>query len=235
MIPWWATGKDDIAFQYKLAGGCMSMMGTYNFAMLRTIFGSEPEECLHCETKSHEDGVRDKCDHSFEAKFLFPGGGIGEARSTLYGPTIWKPSHATVITKQVVVPDKTLPTSQEKLRSREVTMRGFLHAVVWNRITVRDSYEIRSKADGKSIKKWQETASHNAYSFREAGGQFADLPGESWWMSYRWQLEAFVNRVRGRETQYWISPEDSINNMRMIDMAYEKSGLGIRPTSTFRP
>jgi hypothetical protein len=53
-------------------------------------------------------------------------------------------------------------------------------------------------------------------------------------MSYRHQLEQFVNRIRGRKTQYWVSGEDSIKQMRMIDMAYEKSGLGLRPTSSFR-
>lgn len=52
-------------------------------------------------------------------------------------------------------------------------------------------------------------------------------------MSYKYQLEAFVNRIRGRETQHWVTGEDSIAQMRMIDMAYEKSGLGLRPTSSF--
>ena len=53
-------------------------------------------------------------------------------------------------------------------------------------------------------------------------------------MSYRYQLEEFVNRIKGSETQYWVTGEDSIKQMRMVDMAYEKSGLGLRPTSSYR-
>lgn len=53
-------------------------------------------------------------------------------------------------------------------------------------------------------------------------------------MSFRYQLEQFVNRVKGRETQYWVSKEDSLLQTKMIDMAYEKSGLGVRPTSEFK-
>jgi hypothetical protein len=53
-------------------------------------------------------------------------------------------------------------------------------------------------------------------------------------MSYRYMLEEFVNKIKGRKTQYWLSGENSINQMKMTDMAYEKSGLGLRPTSSFR-
>lgn len=53
-------------------------------------------------------------------------------------------------------------------------------------------------------------------------------------MSYRYQLEEFVNRVKGRPTHYWVEGQDSWDQTKMIDMAYEKSGLGLRPTSEFR-
>ncbi len=39
---------------------------------------------------------------------------------------------------------------------------------------------------------------------------------------------------QGRDTQHWVNGEDSIAQMKMIDMAYEKSGLGTRLTSTYR-
>lgn len=46
------------------------------------------------------------------------------------------------------------------------------------------------------VKQWEEK-SHKAYTFKEASGQFADLPGETHWMSYRYQLEAFANQIKG--------------------------------------
>lgn len=58
--------------------------------------------------------------------------------------------------------------------------------------------------------------------------------GQEWWSAYRYQLEAFVDRVRGRTPHAWRSAEDSINAMHIIDAAYAKSGLPLRPTSSFQ-
>ncbi|KAB8336836.1 hypothetical protein FH972_021144 [Carpinus fangiana] len=233
MVPSWFTSKDDIEFNFKLGGGSMMALGTYNFAMLRMVFVDEPEECLTCSTNVYADGIHDQCDYDFKAQFRFPNGGIGEATTTLRGPLWWKPSEARVTHREVVVPDKTLPASQEKVQTRQVTLHGFMHAVLWHRIDVKDSYLIRNKADSRPVKAWTETSSHKAYTYRDSGGKFASAPGEDWWMSYRYQLEEFVNRVKGSETQYWVSGEDSTKQMRMIDMAYGQSGLGLRPTSSF--
>ena len=40
--------------------------------------------------------------------------------------------------------------------------------------------------------------------------------------SYRYQLEAFVDKLKGREPATWVSGKESIENMRVIDMIYEK-------------
>lgn len=234
MVSWWVTPRDSIAFNYELGGGGMMMTGTYNFAVLRMIFGAAPEECLACDAGIFGDGAHDRCDADFRARFRFPNGGVGEAASTLRGPLLWKPSEARVTHREVVVPDPALPAAQEKVRTRVVTLNGFLQPVLWHRVDVKDSYVIRDKADGRPVRRWVESASHKAYAFKEAGGDLAGFPGEPWWLTYRFQLEQFVNKIKGRKTQYWITGEDSINQARMIDMAYEKSGLGLRPTSQFR-
>ncbi|KAK3988688.1 hypothetical protein QBC44DRAFT_292315 [Cladorrhinum sp. PSN332] len=241
MVSAWLTDKDNIGYNYKMGGGSMMMLGTYNFAMLRMIFGAEPDECVTCSVGTFGDGVHDECDIDFRAKFRFPGGGIGEATTNMRGSILWKPSEARVTHREVAVADASLPSAQEKTRTRTVTLHGFIHAVVWHRIDVRDEYAIRNKKDGAVVRKWTESSSHKAYSFSEAvasggegAGQFQNLPGEVWWMSYRYQLEAFVNKIKGRETQFWVSGEDSLKQMKMVDMAYEKSGLGLRPTSNFR-
>ncbi|KAI3331461.1 putative oxidoreductase [Xylariaceae sp. AK1471] len=234
MVPAWFTAKDDIDFNYKMGGGSMMHLGTYNFTVLRMIFRDEPEECLTCDTNVFGDGIHDQCDTGFKAQFRFPNGGIAEATTTSRGPLLWKPSEARVTHKGVVVPDKALPDTQEKVRTRQVTMHGYMHAVLWHRIDVKDSYVIRSKSDHQPVKTWVESSSHKAYSYHDAGGDFTNLPGEVWWMSYRHQLEQFVNKIKGRKTQYWVTGEDSIKQTRMVDMAYEKSGLGLRPTSSFR-
>eukprot|EP01117_Protostelium_nocturnum_P011100 TRINITY_DN402_c0_g1_i1.p1 TRINITY_DN402_c0_g1~~TRINITY_DN402_c0_g1_i1.p1 ORF type:complete len:365 (-),score=101.44 TRINITY_DN402_c0_g1_i1:56-1150(-) len=48
------------------------------------------------------------------------------------------------------------------------------------------------------------------------------------WSTYRYQLEAFADKLSGKEPKSWISAEDSIGNIASIDMVYEKSGLGRR-------
>ncbi|TVY58513.1 putative oxidoreductase [Lachnellula cervina] len=234
MVPWLMVDKDNIGLNYSLGGGCMMMLGTYNFSLLRMIFNAAPEECLAADTHVHADGIHDKCDYDFTAKFRFPNGGIGEGTNTFQGSLIWKPSTARVTHKETIVLDESLPATEEKTLTREVTLHGFMNAVIWHRIDVKDSFVIRAKADGRPIKRWVESKSHKAYTYKEAGGEFADLPGEDWWMSFRYQLEEFVNKIKGRKTQFWIPGEDSIDQMKMVDMAYEKSGLGLRPTSTFR-
>jgi len=234
MIPWWFVSKDHIHFNYNLAGGTMMGMGTYNFAALRLIFGAEPEECISAETKHFTEGVHHDCDYEFKAKFRFPNGCIGEAFSTLQGPTIWHPSYATVTHRQVEVPDKSLPYGQEKFVTKEVTIHGFIHAIFWHRLDIKETFEIRDKETGKVIKKWTEKKSQKAHTRKEAGGEHADRESETYWMSFRYQLEAFVDRIKGRETAYWVDREDSRLQMKMVDMAYEKSGLGVRPTSTYK-
>ncbi|KAJ5205527.1 hypothetical protein N7491_003845 [Penicillium cf. griseofulvum] len=101
-------------------------------------------------------------------------------------------------------------------------------------LLTKDVFEIRDRDTGKIVRRWEEKTHHKAYTFKEAGGEFANLPGESYWMSYRHQLEQFVNRVKGRKTQAWVDGKDSIAQMKILDLAYEKSGLGPRPTSSFR-
>ena len=102
------------------------VMGCYSFAVLRSVFGTESEECIEASTNSYTNGIRDKCDWDFRTKWCFPNGGVGEATSTLRGSTAWKPTHVQVTMRQVQVPDKSLPRGQEKLRKRQVTLHGYI-------------------------------------------------------------------------------------------------------------
>ncbi|KAJ9099912.1 hypothetical protein QFC21_003917 [Naganishia friedmannii] len=55
--------------------------------------------------------------------------------------------------------------------------------------------------------------------------------GETWWSTYRYMLEAFVDRCKGEEPVHWVPAEDSIAQMQVIDDVYTKSGLGRRTGS----
>ncbi|KAH7906531.1 hypothetical protein BJ138DRAFT_1162389 [Hygrophoropsis aurantiaca] len=93
-----------------------------------------------------------------------------------------------------------------------IEVRNFVLPHVWHSITVIPKH-------GRS---WVE----KAYKPKEG-------KGEEWWSAYRYQLEAFVSKVRGQEPHAWRTAEDSIDQMRIIDAMYIKSGLPLRPTSNF--
>jgi predicted dehydrogenase len=233
MLPGWMIKDDDISFNYTLAGGSMMNLGTYHFAALRLLFAAEPEECLTCNTENFKQEGKQKIDYNFHATFRFPGGGIGEAKTMMRGKSTFKTDFTTVRLREEVIADPNLSSAQEKVRSRTLKLWGMFHGVVWHRIDIIDTYTIRDIKTLKITKTWTEKSIRKAYTFKEAGGEFARFKGEDSWMSFRHQLEQFVNRVKGRETQYWVGREDSIRQMKMVDLAYEKSGLGARQTSKF--
>lgn len=56
--------------------------------------------------------------------------------------------------------------------------------------------------------------------------------GQESWTTYRYQLEAFADKLQGRQPRHWHTRDDSIMTMQAIDMVYTKSGLPLRGTST---
>lgn len=42
---------------------------------------------------------------------------------------------------------------------------------------------------------------------------------------YRYQLESFVDKVKGRQPRTWLDGEDSVANMEWIERIYEKVSL----------
>jgi predicted dehydrogenase len=63
------------------------------------------------------------------------------------------------------------------------------------------------------------TRVEKVYKFTDAG---VDAKGEEWWMTYRYQLEAFVDRLRGRTPQTWVDMQDSVANIEWIEEIYAK-------------
>lgn len=92
------------------------------------------------------------------------------------------------------------------------------------------------------------TRSEKAYVF--ASDSDVRQKGQEWWSTYRYQLESFVDKLKGRTPQNWITKEDSIANIEWIEKIYAKvsdirsgyqriqanlfqSGLGSRPQSKY--
>lgn len=92
---------------------------------------------------------------------------------------------------------------QEKSVIREIILHGFILAIFWHRLDPKEKFEIRSKKDCRVIQTWTQSTSQKAYTPKQAGKKLAAaLDGEAYWMSFRYQLEQFVNKAKGRDTQF---------------------------------
>ncbi|KAH8816095.1 hypothetical protein F5884DRAFT_208323 [Xylogone sp. PMI_703] len=239
--------KDDIRFIYDLSGGSLMDLGTYNVLCLRQILGTEPEECIEAIPRIMAKPFDQKCDESFNIKYRFPNGVIGEIYCDLSAKGGWPmPSltsglpalnlpKCTVVHREVLVKDDSLSADSglEHVVVKKVVLLNMLMPHFWHRLDVEETHSIRN-ASSKAVKKtWKVKSQRKVYSWPKEGGE--QKPGEDYWSTYRYTLEEFVNRIKGRKgSGVWMDGEDSIRQMAMIDMAYEKSGLPLRPTSTYK-
>ncbi|OTB01012.1 hypothetical protein M426DRAFT_64871 [Hypoxylon sp. CI-4A] len=235
-VPGWLFADDNIRFRYDLGGGALMDLGAYSASILSRIFGGLAEECEECTVKAIPEEPR--CDHLFKARYRFPNGGWGEMEGDIKAPFDRISPNIFVEHKPVVVPGTDVgidvPRGQEVVRTRKVNYTNFMQPTFYHSIQVDDEFAIRNIGDtsGQAIKKWTDSKTIKAYTFHEAG---INQPGETHWSSYRYQLETFVNRVRGQETKQWVDGVDSITTMKMIVMAYTAANLPLRPTSAYTP
>ncbi|KAF5676097.1 hypothetical protein FHETE_2224 [Fusarium heterosporum] len=231
-LPSYLIPKGGNRFGYDLGGGNILELGTYPINALRQIMGDEPEECTMCRTESGPP-PHQLYDEFAEASFRFPGDKVGKAVMNMRAPVTTFPTFDITVThREHRVDDKNLPQGQSKWLLRKLSIKNFLVSAFWHRIDMVDEYSIRDEVGGKVLKKWTTKQCKKIYTFKDAG---IKQPGEPYWTSYRHQLEQFVSRVRGSKgSGLWVDNEDSLAQAKMIDMAYAKSGLPLRPTSQFR-
>ena len=100
-----------------------------------------------------------------------------------------------------------------------VEMNNFVMPTLYHSITVK----VKDEKGKESVR------TEKAYKVKEG----KELKGEEWWSTYRYQLDALVDRIRGREPESWVEEEECIATMEWIEKIYEKIGIGARPRSTF--
>lgn len=122
-----------------------------------------------------------------------------------------------------------LGEGQEVVRTRHVYFKNFALPTSYHYIQVSDEYSIRKVGTQDIVKKWNTSKTVKAYTFRQAG---IEQPSEEYYTTWRFMLEQFVSKVRGRPTTegMWLDGEFSIDIAKMIDMAYSAGGLSLRPS-----
>ena len=122
--------------------------------------------------------------------------------------------------REIILSDDTLSETQEHAVQKTVLFWSYVIPTFWHRIDVMEHHMVRNKMNKTLIKQWTKT------SFVKEYGEHPS------WTTYRWQLDEFVNKVRRRSgSGAWMDAEESITQMKLIDSAYSKAGLPLRPTS----
>jgi len=235
---------DDIRWIYDLAGGTLLDLGTYPVLYLRQMMGAEPLECVEAVPRLLPEGYDPKCDVAFDVKWHFPNnsvGTLGVAFDHKGGyPFPWLTKNwwafsmpkCVAVHRETAVKNDALPLSQEEVVEKTVTMLNMMAPHIWHRIDISEKHIIRNKEDKTIVETWTTISSKKAYTWAEGG--FPDRRDDYFWGTYRCQLEEFVNKIRGRKgSGVWMDGTASINQIKMIDSAYEKSGLGTRPLSAY--
>ena len=133
---------------------------------------------------------------------------------------------------EVELEERVLEDSAGQVHSvqRNVTMWNHLAPSVYHRVDVQDTHTIRNGE--QVVKSWKESKYEKAY--RWAAGDARADDGQEWWSTYRYQLNEFVNKVRGSGgSGVWVDSDDSIKQMEAVDETYRKVGLKVRPTNGF--
>ncbi|KAJ9615529.1 hypothetical protein H2200_001604 [Cladophialophora chaetospira] len=239
MLPAGLFKKDDIRFQYDLAGGCCMDL-TYVFSAsayfaARDITDPNLEfEVVQAQARLHP---KEKLiDEAISATILIkdPHPYATPARS---GPAtvtcnvkadLLQPKLFGLIPKlwQGGTPSITIQTERA-----EIIFSNFMGPWAGHSITVTsversptDSTKIVSRGAKRVLKQYKGGPLWDQELADEGGG-------EEWFTTYRWQLEAFTRMIEKGESGYkgpWMSSGESIRIMELIDATYEKLGLPVR-------
>ncbi|KAF5364707.1 hypothetical protein D9758_005524 [Tetrapyrgos nigripes] len=187
--------KDDIRFNWSLGGGSFMDMGTYNLNCLRYL-GGNPTQILSANAVPSHDP---KVDRGMTVTLALPNDIIGTMTCDFGIPWKWN-----------LIPSMPVLNATVECEGGSVKLSNFVMPTLYHSITVN-----KKKATGTDTV----TRTEAVYKFSDAK---MEGKGEEWWMTYRYMLDAFVDRLKGREPQTWITKEDSIVNAEWIDKVYEK-------------
>ncbi|KAH8111016.1 NAD-binding protein [Phellopilus nigrolimitatus] len=207
--PWQmrVVGDDDIRYRLELGGGILMDMGCYPLAMVRYVTSAEPTSIMSAQAdvfpNPRDDPSKRNIDTGTSASLTFP----NDVTASIECHALWHGWGPFGLFPRV--PDMKFVATCE---GGTVELFNYVMPHSYHSITVTPS---RGK---RRVEK--------AYTY-------ADGLGEDWWSSYRYQLEFFVDKVRGREPRLWMEGDDSVSNMEWIEKIYEKTGLGSRPKSDF--
>ncbi|KAI0741371.1 NAD(P)-binding protein [Daedaleopsis nitida] len=214
--------RDDPRFQYDLGGGCMMDMGVYPLAAARFMTSSDtiPLTINTAEAIGHAlDPSR--VDRSMHATFTLsvplP------TSSTTDTDTDTRYEAAGELTVDFAMPGRGPFGVLPRMPKNEISIqleRG--DVLVYNFVSPGAFHYIRVTPNKGR------TRFEQAYTFKDGRGAKS-------WSSYRYQLEAFVDKVRDRKPPVWPEAVTVLTELESIERVYAKAGLPARSMSSYKP
>ncbi|KAJ3877084.1 NAD(P)-binding protein [Lentinula edodes] len=198
----------DIRFNLALGGGAMMYLGCYSLNCIRYLSSSDPVSVVSATPLSLKsaDIQETKIDRAMSTTLALPNDVLASMEVDLSMPWEFFPPKLYKMWVEV------------KCEGGNVGVQNFVLPTFWH------SIQVSNKASGGTTTQRVE----KVYKFADDQSKVLDL-GEDWWLTYRYQLEAFVDKLKGRTPQTWVTREDSIANMQWIENIYEKAEIGSRP------
>lgn len=195
---------------FTLGGGATMDIGCYAIGCIRHLASSEPTAVLSATSTRHAKPTPDEelIDVCTRATLSFPNDVTGTIYADLEKPG-WGPFG--------LIPSMADGGVIVKCERGELNLNNFFMPFFYHSITVRVE-DVNGKIKERVEK---------AYAFGDGRKE------EESWTTFRHQLDAYVDKVKGRTPKTWIYKEDSIGNITWIENVYEKTGLGSRPKSEY--
>ncbi|KIX01707.1 uncharacterized protein Z518_09433 [Rhinocladiella mackenziei CBS 650.93] len=250
--------KDDIRFNYELGGGsCMDLTYVFAaleyFAARDATKPGVEFEVL--EAKGRVNKRDSRIDDAMSATIVIRDSGSygessgsrgtkGEVKATVYADLAAPPLFGFIPNLGAMTPMLTI-----ECEGAEIVFSNFMGPWVGHSITVtpvtrdKDTGQIlgRGKKTVQKVYKggpiWEVEAKNDS---TKGDKDTSSSVGEDWWTTYRYQLEVFVRKIREHEEQQqqesngyeykgpWMSLDESVKVMEIIDSVYERAGLPIR-------
>ncbi|KDR79708.1 hypothetical protein GALMADRAFT_265998 [Galerina marginata CBS 339.88] len=202
-----AIRSNNIRYDYELGGGGFMDGGGYVVSVSRYLMGGNPTSVVSAQPTSvfRKDP---RIDDGITAVLAFPGDKTAEVTCNIQLAG-WGPFG--------IIPRLPRLSFTVTAEGGTIGLNQFVVPHIYHSITV------------KPTSKRTRVEKH----FVHPQGSGAEQTGEAWWSTYRYQLEAFVDKVKSRTPQAWFDAQDSIDNVEWIENVYKKSGLGSRPAATW--
>ena len=213
-VPGGQFDKNNIRFKYELGGGA-AMDLTYIFCASAFYASPDITKCKFDvqETTTRLHGNDKRIDEAVSSKFTIEQDGRPPVKCHTEGDQVLAPVLGFIPRFWALTPVAIIESEKAKIQFDNFVVPTFSHSIT---ITEKDG---NGKLAGKKHveKLWQN------------GPQWGTR-GEPWWTTYRYQLEAFVDAVRAKESgvEYkgpWMSLQESEKVMELIDAVYDKAGL----------